>query len=313
MVTIQQFIGDAYRDHAADPTAVATRLADGFALLPTAPDQAEAFVRLAEHVVLGHLADAAQLDQWIAQLEPLAATGDDGFSVALARARLANALSRGAIMSSQEALPVAGQVRAYGSALLAMTRRAAWAEIRSGLTSALQLTEVGGDDASLRSFGAVTNNLAGDLRFYSTAHRNDAEYAELMIDAARLAYTAWYRAGSWLERERADYQLALCLAAVGVAEEAIAAADACWRGCIDNGADDEECFYALEAVAHARCAAGQLAEARRDQSEMIERMARWDGQSRSSAAPQVAAVADAIKALETEVAYGLPLDEFETH
>jgi hypothetical protein len=302
MATIQQFIGDAYRDHAEDPTAVADRLADGFAMLSTAPDQAEAFARLAEHVVLGHLGDSAQLDQWIARLEPLAATGDDGFSVALARARLANALSRGAIMSGQGALSVADQVRAYGSALLAMTRRTAWAEIRSGLASAQQLTEGGGDDASLRSFAAITNNLAGDLRFYLAAHRNDVGYAELMIDAARLAHTAWYRAGSWLERERADYQLALCLAAVGVAEEAIAAADACWQGCIDNGADDEECFYALEAVAHARCAAGQLVEARTAQSEMMERMARWDEQSRSFAAPQVAAVDDAIKALEAEVA-----------
>ena len=302
VVTIQQFIDEAYRDHAAGPAAVAVRLADGFAMLSAAPDQAEAFARLAEHVVLGHLGDSAQLDQWIARLEPLAAARDDGLGVALARARLANALSRGAVMSGREALPVADRVRAYGNALLAMTRRSAWAEIRSGLASAQQLADVAGDDASLRSFAAITNNLAGDLRFYLAAHRDDVGYAQLMIGAARLAHTAWYRAGSWLERERADYQLALCLAAVGVAEEAIAAADACWQGCIDNGADDEECFYALEAIAHARCAAGQLAEARTAQSEMLERMARWDEPSRSFAAPQVAALADAIKALETEVA-----------
>jgi hypothetical protein len=302
MATIQQFIGDAYRDHAADPTAVAARLADGFALLPTAADQAEAFVRLAEHVVLGHLDDPTLLGQWIVRLEPLAAKGNGGFGVALARARLAISLSRGTVISDQEVLPVAEKVRAYGSVLLAMTRRAAWAEIRSGLASVKQLIDANGDHASARSFGAATNNLAGDLRFYLGGHRNDVEYADLMIDAARLAHAAWYSAGSWLERERADYQLALCLAAVGFGDEAIAAADACWRGCIDNGADDEECFYALEAVAHARCAAGQLAEARKAQSEMIERMAHWDEQSRSSAAPQVAAVADAIKAAETELA-----------
>ncbi|MGO4722255.1 MULTISPECIES: hypothetical protein [unclassified Inquilinus] len=296
-MTIQHFIEAAQRDHAANPAAVAARLPDGFAMLLTAPDHAEAFARLVEHVVLGHMDDARELDRWIARLEPLAA-GNSQLAAALARARLANALAGGAGMPAESSLTAADQVRAYGNALLALTRRAAWAEARARLSSAQALADAAGDAASLRSLAAITNNLAGDLRFYLGDHRDDGGYVDLMIDAARISHANWYRAGGWLERERADYQVALCLAGAGRAEEALRAAEACWQGCVENDADSVECFYALEALGHAHCAAGRLDEARAARVGMAERLPSLDEASRGPATEQLEALSDAITARE---------------
>lgn len=299
MVTIQQFIAAAQRDHAADPGGVAARLADGFALLTAAPDQAEAFTRLAEHVVLGHLDDPAQLDLWIARLEPFAA-GDGRLATALGRARLAGALARGSAASADLSLVAADVVRAYGNALLAMTRRAAWAEVRAGLASAQALAEVAGDAASLRSLAAVANNLAGDLRFFLAGRGGDADHVGLMVDAALLSHAVWHRAGGWLERERAEYQVALCLVGAGRGEEALRAAQACWQGCVENGADDEEHLYALEALGLAYCATGQLDAARSARDDMMERLPRLQEASQAPAAAQLDALSHMIKSREAK-------------
>lgn len=279
------FIDQAFADHAAAPEAVAARLPEGFALLTAMPDQAESFARLTEHVVLGHLDDAAQLDSWIDRLEPFAA-GSAGLSLALARARLAAALAAGRA-GAAAALPSAERVRAHGNALLALTRRSAWVEIRALLDEARALVE---DSAGQRAFAAITNNLAGDLRFYHAAHRADAGYAALMVEAARLAHEHWHAVGGWLEQERADYQLALCLASAGAGEAALGYAQSCWQRCRDNAADDEECCYALEALGHAQHAAGLRQDLAETRALLAEHLSRIDEGSRSYAAPLLSAL-----------------------
>lgn len=274
------FIDQAYADHPTASAAVAARLPEGFALLAAAPDQAEAFARLTEHVVLGHLDDAAQLDRWLDRLEPLAA-GNDGLGLTLARARLAGSIATGR-SDAAASLPSAERVRAHGNALLALTRRSAWAEIRGLLDQARALVE---DTAGQRAFAAITNNLAGDLRFYHAAHRADADYGALMIDAARLAHEHWHGVGGWLEQERADYQLALCLASTGAGEEALVYARSCWQRCQDNAADDEECCYALEALGHAQHAAGLQQELAATRILMAEHLSRVSEASRRYTAP----------------------------
>ena len=279
------FIDQAFADHAAAPEAVAARLPEGFALLTAMPDQAESFARLTEHVVLGHLDDAAQLDSWIDRLEPFAA-GSAGLSLALARARLGAALAAGRA-GAAAALPSAERVRAHGNALLALTRRSAWVEIRALLDEARALVE---DSAGQRAFAAITNNLAGDLRFYHAAHRADAGYAALMVEAARLAHEHWHAVGGWLEQERADYQLALCLASAGAGEAALGYAQSCWQRCRDNAADDEECCYALEALGHAQHAAGLRQDLAETRALLAEHLSRIDEGSRSYAAPLLSAL-----------------------
>ena len=279
------FIDQAFADHAAAPEAVAARLPEGFALLTAMPDQAESFARLTEHVVLGHLDDAAQLDSWIDRLEPFAA-GSAGLSLALARARLGAALATGRA-GAAAALPSAERVRAHGNALLALTRRSAWVEIRALLDEARALVE---DSAGQRAFAAITNNLAGDLRFYHAAHRADAGYAALMVEAARLAHEHWHGVGGWLEQERADYQLALCLASAGAGEAALGYAQSCWQRCRDNAADDEECCYALEALGHAQHAAGLRQDMAETRALLAEHLSRIDEGSRSYAAPLLSAL-----------------------
>jgi len=284
-MTIRQFLDHALDDHPTMAAAVAARLPQGFALLEVESGEAEAFARVTEHVVLGHLDDAPALAGWVERLSPLA-QGNTGLGTALARSRLAIAFAGGQA-SADTALPVAEQVRAYGNALLALTRRSAWDEIRALLATAQAMADAAGDPAALRSLGAITNNLAGDLRFYHSEHASDPDYRALMVDAARLARAAWNRAGGWLEKERADYQLAMCLATAGDGRAALDAATAAWQACDANNADDEECFYVLDALARAHRAAGQPTEARTKRAEMAERLERLAPAARAYASKQL--------------------------
>lgn len=285
-MAMQQFLEQAQIDHATAAAAVAARLPEGFALLAAEPDEAEAFARFTEHVVLGHLDNSSALAQWIERLRPFA-TSNAGLANTLARSSLALALAQGEA-PNDTVLSAGERVRAYGNALLALTRRGAWSEIRAMVSSARELAESAGDPAASKALGAITNNLAGDLRFYYPTHRADPDYAAVMVDAARLALAAWCRVGGWLEQQRADYQLAMCLAATGEGDAALAAAASAWRTCEANDADDEECFYALEAVAHAQCAAGELTKAHEIRAKMADRLARMPPSAQAYAVRQLA-------------------------
>jgi hypothetical protein len=293
MTAAQHFIDQAFDDHAADPRGVAARLDHGFALLAEAPELADAFARLTEHVLLGHLDDGAALARWIGQLAPFSAE-NAGLGPTLERMRAAIALAGGGTVIATD-LSAAERVRAHGNALLASTRRRDWVRVGALLDSAGDLAEHTADPAALRAFAAIANNLAGDLRFYHPRHRDDAGYRDQMVAAARIARDAWYRAGGWLEQERADYQLALCLAAAGAGREAVDHAGSCWNICRLNGADDAECFFALEALAYAQAAADRHAEAAAARAQMTERLKLIDDAGlRAYAEKQLAAVDTAI-------------------
>jgi hypothetical protein len=292
MTAVQDFISEAFNDHATDPRGVAARLDHGFALLAESPKQADAFARLTEHVVLGHLDDAVGLARWVDRLAPFAAE-NAGFDRTLARMRAAVELTRSEALSETD-LPRAERVRAHGNALLAATRRQDWTRVRVLLGSAGNLAESAGDPAALKAFAAIANNLAGDLRFYHARHRDDRAYGDQMIEAARIARDVWYRAGGWLEQERADYQLALCLAAIGEGPEAAEHAVSCVALCEANGADDVECFFALEALAHAQAASGRKAEAGSTRAQMANRLSRIEDSGMRAYAQKQLEMVDAV-------------------
>jgi hypothetical protein len=111
----------------------------------------------------------------------------------------------------------------------------------------------GTDKAARRACAASANNVALDMRL---GPRGDAGRDALMLVAAELARRAWAAVGTWMQVERAEYQLALCHAALGRGDAALQQAARCLAVCDAEGADAVERFFAHEALAHAHRARG---------------------------------------------------------
>ncbi|TDP11345.1 hypothetical protein DFR39_103271 [Roseateles asaccharophilus] len=264
-------IEQAWSLHAEQPEAAAALLRPLAAELACASaEQQQAWLRAAEHVLLGHLADGAALAALIAAL-PAEQTRR-------AHAALALAAHPRAERDWQD-LPPAERVRASYNAVLALSRRRDFDAMRALMDAAQAL--VGADAQAARAWAAMANNVAADLRFYLA--EGDAEAAAAMVDAAQRARSAWQQAGGWLEAERADWQLAMCAAAAGQGALALQAAQDCVSACLSNEADDYEHCFAYEALGRAAVAAGDGALARQAHARMAERLLSLAGADRSYA------------------------------
>lgn len=264
MTALQDCIDQALEIHAERAAEAAALLRGALPALAAAePAQQQAWLRAAEHVLLGHLADGPGLAALASSLP-----------AGSARARAAIALAAGHEPDWQDLAP-AERIRACYNAALARTRLRDFAGLRALLRRAEALAAEGEPG---RAWAAMANNVAGDLRYYFKA--GDAEAAGAMLEAARLARAAWGRAGGWLEQERADWQLAMCAAAAGEGAAALAAAEACVQACQHNEADDYECCFAYQALGLAALAAGDAALARRAHALMAERVLALGGADR---------------------------------
>jgi hypothetical protein len=293
MPDLRHFLDEAHDLHARQPRAVADNLLARAATLPPDETGAEA-VRLAEHVMLGHLADVDALRRFLQALEtsqasrssassassassqapqtaqpwqssklPRGPAADPAWSQSVVRAQWA--LATLAVESGAPTLPDAPRWRALQNVVLALAHRGRVADASARLTreAAAALSHV--DAAARRAYAACTNNVALELR---EGPRGDTARDALMLEAAALARRAWTAAGTWLQVQRADYQLARCHAAVGHGAEALAFAQACLEACVANGAQADERFFAHEALWHAHRAAGDMASAATERQRM---------------------------------------------
>jgi len=80
-----------------------------------------------------------------------------------------------------------------------------------------------------------------------------------MLDLAAGSKLHWARAGTWLEVERGDYDLARCNLSAGLLDPALRCADQCLAVCTQNDAPPYEYFFAHEALALVHHARGDLA------------------------------------------------------
>lgn len=253
---LRDWLDAAWDRHDRDARALAHELAQRAADLPDDAEGAET-VRLARHVMLGHLADAAGLRNFLAALR-------GGPALHAMRERALWAL---ATLEGQTGPELAEDVR------LALLADVAQAEIELGRLASARARITGQearvathpDEAVRRAYAITCNNLALALR---TGPRGDPARDALMIELAELAHRAWARAGTWLHVERADYQLAMCHAAIGQGAQALRHARACLSRCEAEGADAYECFFAHEALVHAHRAAKDAAGALRHRALM---------------------------------------------
>lgn len=254
--SLRAWLDTAWDRHDREPQELSIDLAQRAAELPDDDEGAEA-VRLARHVMLGHLADAASLQAFLAALPK-------GRALDPMRERALWAL---AALEGRPGPSLSDDVR------LALLADVAQAEIvlgrlasaRGRLVGLEHSVTVNPDEGVRRAYAITCNNLALAMR---TGPRGDAERDRLMIELAQLARRAWERAGTWMHVERADYQLAMCHAAIGEGRQAQQHAQACLASCEAEGADAYERFFAHEALVHAHRAAGDAHAARQQRERM---------------------------------------------
>jgi hypothetical protein len=271
---LRTWLDQAQDSHAEQPVVVAAALAARAATLPADADGAEA-IQLAEHLMLGHLADAVGLQAFIDRL-PAALHADEATAPAVQRAAWALAhlvhLARPDLpdlpdqpdlpdlpdLPDQPDLPEAARWRALQNVVLALASQG-----RSEAAGALLLADeaeaaAAGASAAGKAYAASANNVAAHL---CAGPRGDNARDALMLSAAQLSRRAWASAGTWLHAERAEYRLALCHVALGQGEAALVHARLCLAVCEAQSADAVEQFFALEALVLAHHAAGQLVPA----------------------------------------------------
>jgi hypothetical protein len=126
--------------------------------------------------------------------------------------------------------------------------RNAFARALPAFTAALDLAAAGVADGSpaLRALAVGGNNLAAALQ--GKADRDAIETAG-MVCAAEAGLEFWKRAGTWLEEERAEYQLARSLLAAGRPDAAAQRAQRCLDLCVRNSAPPLEFLYGYIALA----------------------------------------------------------------
>lgn len=255
--SLRAWLDAAQPRHAEQPRDVADGLLARAAGLPDDADGAEA-LRLAEHVLLAHLGDAAGLQHMLDALPPRPV-----LQAARQRADWVLAVLAGHTMA--DVPPPTVRWRALQNLVLAWVWQGQWQAASEALMApqqeALQHPEV---DAR-KAYAANANNVALELReawprWQASGNSTQAaEAAALMLAAAQLSRQAWAAAGTWLNVERAEYQLALCHAVLGQGEPALKHAQACLSICEAQDADAVERFFAHEARALAQRAAGDRA------------------------------------------------------
>ena len=105
-----------------------------------------------------------------------------------------------------------------------------------------------------RPLGIACHNMAWTLHDRGNA-RSVADTVAMLAFAAG-SKLHWSKAGTWLEVERGDYDLARCHLAAGQFDEALVHAAQCLATCTQNNAPPYEHFFAHEALARAQHARG---------------------------------------------------------
>jgi len=238
---LDTFLEAAWRDHADHPDDVADRLAGALHLIREPSDFAP-FVRLATHVFGEHLGEWQRGAGLIESLRQLPAfDGSPAAAGSLARGGAALRLA-GGDESALVGLSADDRVYALAAAADAFTGRDRIADAMATFARALDgmTTDPAADHPASRALAVCGNNLSVALE-----RKGDLSAAEAasMLAAARASLKFWKLTGTWLEEERAEYQLARSLLRAGELPAARASIERCILICAQNGAPPFEHFF----------------------------------------------------------------------
>jgi hypothetical protein len=278
-MSFTDFVTHAWDEHAAQPVAVAERLATQGLALVNDPAHVAPLAQLVHHVMGEHL---GRWDDGLAALQTLAAhpvcvAGAPEQAVERCRASLALCAGHPDTrpgMSPSDAI----RVTALAATALAEQQTPRAMDLLRDALARMEAAQLPTDDPAHRAMAVAGNNLACTLEEKTV--RSDHEVA-LMVLAAQTGRRFWAVAGGWLETERAEYRLAMTWVQAGDLAQARQHAQACLDIVQRESAPVLERFFAWEAMAvvaraaHSADAEATVAQARAAFAELDEDDRSW--------------------------------------
>jgi hypothetical protein len=253
--SFQDFLAAARRDHTDHPDAVAAQLEGGLRHLGK-PEDVPPYATFVVHVFGEHL---GQWDRGAKLLDAIAAlpvaSNDDAAKNSVRRGMAALRYSSG------DATAIDGFATADLAQVMCVVCTThvarhetddAIAALERALTAA-RSQPLSGKHAAIRSLAVAGNNLSAELE--DKKHLTDGERAAMVL-AAETGLEYWRLAGTWLEEERAEYQLARCLLRAGDVNAARSHISRCIAICEANNAPVFEQFFGQAVRAIVERAAG---------------------------------------------------------
>lgn len=241
-----QYLDQAWTDHATDSLKVAQNFKIGFDLLQNESETSD-LAHLVTHVMGQHLGKWQEGIDWLKKIQghPLAKSQDN--QIALHRYIASLELAMGKRKNLDE-FSTSDKIRIYALATNAVSEQTDSKTTKSFFVSALELTQLGlaKEDPANRSLAATGNNLACTLE--EKPSRSPTE-VELMILAAETGRKYWEIAGTWLQVERAEYRLSQTYLKAGNLKKALEHAQNCIEISNENSAPALELFFGYEALA----------------------------------------------------------------
>ena len=272
-MTFDDWLNQAWDEHAAQPAAVAARIADEGLALARSDAQVAALMRLAHHLHgehLGRFSEGRQLLFRLGTSQPAGAASGVAQRVFDASLALAGGLAdtRGALGTSERI-----RVGAHAAGALAERDAPRAGSLLREAALEFDTAHLPNDDPACRAIAINGNDIAMTLS--EKLQRSDAE-RDLMLLGARVARDYWARAGTWLEVERAEYRLAISW----LKAPDLAAARRHARKCLDlvreHDAPALEWFFGFEALARIERALGNAPAAARAVQDMKAAYERLD-------------------------------------
>jgi hypothetical protein len=248
------FLGQAWDDHAVDANGVAQRLREQGVALLTNESQLVQLMNLVHHVHGAHLNDWARGEASVAPLTAsnfYAASGESGEMARRCLASLSLCAEEGFGLA---ALGVSDQIRvqAMAASNLAESNPARGMRLLQAALDQAMTSGLPPEDGMNRALAVAGHNLAASLE---EKPELSADETQLMLMASKASRVYWERAGTWLQVERAEYQLATTFLKAGELAQAEFHARECGRIVAENNAPALESFFAFEALARVMRAA----------------------------------------------------------
>jgi hypothetical protein len=250
----ESFFSQAWNDHALNPRGVASLLLEqGVALLGN-ESQLVQLMNLAHHLHGAHLCNWAEGAEVFARLQTSPFFQASGESGDVARRCLASLSLSASDDFSLTALSASDQIRVQAMAAANLAETDAQRGMRLLQLALLQAEHSGlpTTDPMYRALAVSGHNLAAALEEKPVL---SAEEIKLMLTASQASRTYWERAGTWLQVERAEYQLAITFVKAGDLVQAEIHVRECGRIVVENDAPALERFFAFEALARVMRAA----------------------------------------------------------
>lgn len=241
------FLNQAWNDHAKDSVKVAERLFEGMSLVEK-NEEIPQLAYLMTHVFGEHLGkwnEGFIILQKLTQLSCFEKDSESDKSVVRMIASLELASGK---RDSVREFSSSDQIRILTVAASAVGEQKQSEKARTLFQEALKIAETNllSNDPANRSLAVTGNSLASALE--EKAYRS-ADETELMILAAKAARKYWEIAGTWLEVERAEYRLAMTYLAAEDLMKALEHAQNCLEIIDKNNAAALEYFFGYEALA----------------------------------------------------------------